>query len=177
MADGNYIDGKVRLASPLLEDYCYLTKNMRPDEIEQWEAVTGSKYDSNSCALGLASIPGLKFTIIDKKGYPVCVGGFEEIRPKVFQCWMAGTMDGWAKHWRVMTKFTRRIMDDMFESGQAQRIQIYALSSRTEAHRWYEKGLQCAYEGEHPYFFAGGQSAVCYAKTIAMHKEASHGRV
>lgn len=156
---------EIRLAAPLIEDLAWLAKRMRPDEIAQYLALTGqTEYDPDQCARALASISGVNFVLVDREGYPVCAGGFEEVRLKVWQTWMVGTTEGWAKHWRAITKHSRRLMDNLLASDRAHRVQTYALASRRAAHVWYERGLGQTFEGVHRGLFADGQDGVCYAK-------------
>lgn len=164
------------ITAPALQDFVWLAMHMREDERAQWEALTGMPYDADIAARGFANIPGVSFVLLDDEGRAFCAGGFEEIRPRVWQTWMAGTAEGWEQHWRAITKHSRRLMANLFESGRAQRIQTYALASRTAAHEWYRRGLQQQFEATHPCFFADGQAAVCYARTITMHQEAAHGQ-
>lgn len=138
---------------------------MRPDEIAQWKALTGYEtYEPNSAALGFAMMQGPTFVLVGDDGVPVVAGGLEPIRPKVYQTWMVGTMDGWGKHWRAITKASRRLIDDLLASGEANRVQTMALTTRTEAHEWYRRGLGMDYEATLRGFFSDGSSAALFAK-------------
>lgn len=153
-----------RLSRPILEDFAFICRRMREDECAQWCALTGFEhYNPDLAARGLAVLTGPSFSLVDDQGLPYCVGGFEPIRPGVYQTWMAGTDAGWVHHWREITKQSRRLMDDLL-AHDAQRIQTYALASRTQAHEWYSRGLKQTFEGVHRRFFADGQDAVCYAR-------------
>lgn len=153
------------LVNLMVEDVAYLARHMRPDEIEQYLALTGlAQYDPEIAARAFLSIRGPAFTVIGDDKLPVCCGGFEETRPGIWQPWMVGTMDGWAQHWRFMTKASRRLMRDLFKNG-ARRIETYALASRKDAHEWYARGLNQQCEGLLRHWFADGQDAVLYACT------------
>lgn len=173
MADGCAIAG-VRLATPIVGDFVYLAQNMRDDEIAQWLALTGAAdYNPDLCARGFLALTGPAFVLVGPDNLPVVAGGFEPIRPGVYQTWMAGTTAGWAKHWKAITRHSRRLVDGMLRDGVAQRVQTYALASRTAAHTWYERGLGQTFEGVHRSFFADGQDAVCYARIV---EDVTHGR-
>lgn len=156
---------EVRIGTPLVEDFAYLARRMRPDEIAQFLALTGQKeYHPDFAARAFLMTPGMSFVLVDRANLPFCAGGFEEVRPGVWQTWMVGTMEGWAKHWRAITKHSRKTMDFLFNEQGARRIQTYALASRKDAHEWYARGLKQEFEGLHRQFFADGQDAVCYAR-------------
>lgn len=155
------------LGTPSLFDLAYVAAKMRDDEKAQWCAMTGfATYDADIAARTFASTDGPSFCLYRHDGMPLVVAGLEPVRPGVFQTWMAGTPDAWSQHWLSMTKHCRRLFDSMFADGTARRIQTYALESRRAAHVWYARGLLLHLEGVHRAFFADGQNAVCYARTV-----------
>lgn len=168
MADGSRPATGLRLVRPLVEDVAYLSRRMREDEIEQWLALTGfAEYDPDRAARSIIATMGeVNFCLVDADERAIVVGGYDEIRPKVWQTWMVGTKEGWERHWRSITKAARRTMDSLLDSGRAHRVQTYALASRTAAHEWYRRGLGMTYEGTHRRHFASGADAVCYAKVL-----------
>lgn len=154
----------MRRADLIPEDLLYLCKRMRADEIEQYLAITHApSYDFRVAAVGMMNIPGVKFSLLGVDDLPVVAGGYEEVAPGVWQSWMVGTEDGWAKHWRSITKETRRLMDELLEAG-AVRLQTTALASRTLAHRWYTKGLGMQYEGTLRRMASGGRDVSMFAR-------------
>lgn len=172
MADGGQIIAGVRLTVPIVEDFAYLARRIREDEKAQWLALTGARtYEPDDCARNCVMLQGQKFVLVDGSDLPIVAGGFEEVRPDVFQTWMIGTDAGWAQHWRAITMHSRRLMQRLLDQG-ARRLQTYALASRTKAHQWYERGLRQQYEGTLRQFYADGQDAVLYARV----REVSGGR-
>jgi hypothetical protein len=166
MADGSRI-AKPRLVPVLVTDLVRLAYEMRDDEKDQWCAVTGNaEYDPDLAGRMFAQIGGVSWCYVNAAGEPVAAGGFEEVRPKVWQTWMAGTMEAWTDHWKAITRHSKRLGDRLIENGHANRIQTYALAERTAAHRWYE-ALGQRYESHLEQFFADGRDAVCYVKTGA----------
>lgn len=152
-----------RLATMLAQDVVYVAHRMRPDEIAQYLALTGlTQYDPELAARAFLSIQGPSFTIVGADDLPACCGGFEQTRPGIWQPWMCGTMDGWERHWRFMTKATRRVMRHLFSQG-ARRIETYSLASRTEAHEWYARGMQQQCEGVLRQWFTDGQDAMLHS--------------
>jgi hypothetical protein len=154
-----------RLAAPLLQDFVYLAQNMRPDEKQQFLALTGlDTFNADTAARALAAIDGPSWVLVDRDGYPFLAGGFEPLRPGVFECWLVGTLDGWATHACAITRVCRLLTADLFAQG-AHRIQTVALASRTQAHTWYERCAGLTREGVLRGHFADGQDGVLFART------------
>lgn len=153
----------MRLSRPILEDFAYLARHMRADERAQFLALSGlPEYDPDVAARAIAATPGPTWVyIVD--GLPALLGGFEPIRPGVYEGWQMSTDEGWATHWRSFTKISIRLMDSLLADG-AHRIQTCALASRTEAHHWYER-IGMVNEGTLRGHCADGQNAVLFART------------
>ena len=147
-------------------DVYHISLNMREDEIEQYLAITGlDNYDPDVCTRTVLGMMGeIRFCLFDDDGQAYCIGGYLEISPKVFQTWMMGTNEGWEKHWRSITKFSRRTMDALLESDRCNRIQCTSLSTREFTHNWYKRGLGMKYESLIQKYYADGRDAVCYVR-------------
>ena len=155
-----------RMTSVLASDLVMLSYGMREDEKDQWCAVTGfEQYNADMAARIFCNFVGPSYCLVDKDGTPLAAAGFEEIRPKVWQAWMAGTPEAWRDHWKRLTREAKWAGDRLLATG-ANRLQIYALAERTAAHRWYE-AIGYRYEATCEQFFADGRDAVCYVKTRA----------
>ena len=188
MADGSHITTGLRLATPIVEDFAYLARRMRPDEIDQFLAFSGAtEWSPDSAARELLAKRGASFVLVDPGNLPVVAGGFEPISRGVVEAWMLGTMDGWAEHWRRITTACRRqmdaqcrraaggfrwrrsaaagggLMDGQFASG-GRRVRICALASRTKTHEWYERGLGMQREGVLRRYCADGSDAVMFSR-------------
>jgi len=151
----------------MIEDFAFIARNMRPDEIEQHLAMTGlDEYRPDIAARGMLGAGGTSYVMVDEGNKPVLVGGMSPVRPGVWQAWLAGTEAGWAAHWRVFTTFCRGQVDAMLADG-AHRVEVAALASRTAAHDWYVRGLGMAREGVLKGYCANGADAVMFAKTRA----------
>jgi hypothetical protein len=157
---------KVAVLTPDILDVAMLCHGMRPDEIDQWLALSGlPHYDADQAGRAIiATLGPFASVLVDRERKPIVVGGFVEERRGVFQTWMVGTPDGWATYWREITRWSRRAMDAMFRDHGAHRIQTHALASRTAAHEWYERGLGMTREGTLRRYFANGADAVVYSK-------------
>jgi hypothetical protein len=141
----------------------YLCDRMRKDEIVQYEALTGCKFNPEVASTGFINLPGIKYTVVGANNYPAASGGYHEIIPGVWQSWMVGTEEGWKTNWRSITKATRWLIDGLFEMG-ARRLQTTALASRTEAITWYVAALGLHYEGCHRAFGANGEDVYAFAR-------------
>lgn len=145
----------------------YLCERMRPDEVEQYLALTQHKdFDPDLAARVMMNTPGMKFTLVGDDGLPACAGGYEEILPGIWQSWMVGSVEGWGKNWRSITKGSRWLMDGLFQMG-ARRLQTSALASRTQALEWYERSLGLEREGVMRAFGRNGEDVVLYSKVRA----------
>lgn len=145
----------------------YVAHRMRADEIEQYLAFSGVKeFDPAEFALAQANNGPLRYALFDENGYPAVVAGWYHIYPGVMQCWMAGTEDAWANHWRSITKGCRWLMDELFALGTVQRLQLNALASREEAIRWYQDGLMMKPCGVVERYGARGETVAFFSREV-----------
>jgi hypothetical protein len=148
----------------LIEDLAYLARNMRPDEIAQDLAMTGAaEYDPQQAILKMAAVHGPKFVLL-ADGVPVVAGGFWQVRPGVWEGWQLGTMAGWEKHWRAITKITRRLNDRMLAEPNVHRLQLYGQAGRDKTFEWYERSLGYHREATLSRYCANGDDAVLFAR-------------
>lgn len=152
------------LAEPMVQDFVWLCERMRADERDQHQALNGAPvedYDPQIAARGMMVSQGPQFVLRGPGGFPIVVGGFQPAAVGVVQTWMIGTDEGWAQHWRAITKATRRCMSALFKtSPDIHRIQTMALAERTAAHDWYVRGLGMTREGVSRCFTADGRDVV-----------------
>lgn len=144
---------------PRLNDFLAVAHDLCPDEIEQYEAFTGTAYDPDHAAIMHCLKRPAWVVTFDEQ--PLVVGGFDEIRQGVWQDWMFSRPAAWSEdHWRHVTRVCKRHMDVMLQTV-AHRLQCVSLASRTRAHRWYAAiGLQ---EGPRmPQYGAGRQDAIMF---------------
>jgi hypothetical protein len=157
----------VKLLRPTLVDLLTLCRDARPDEIEQYEALRGVEWDVDEIANDLYSRSGVKFSVFTDAGELVVCGGWQHATPGVMSSWMVGTMATWERHWRVIQRASRRVMDSLLEHD-AHRLQTIALAKRTAACKWYEDGLLMEREGVLRNFGANGEDAVIYSRVRAV---------
>lgn len=166
MADGSRHYPKILIAPPLVEEWAWLARRMRPDEIAQHMAVNGdAEYDPNTAASRFINTPGPTWMFLAEDGLPVAAGGFCPVRIGVYEAWLVGTMERWDTHWRSMTRLFRRMCHEFLHTERVHRVQITALASRTAAHAWYERGLGFHCDGPLPAFCADGQDAIIFSLT------------
>lgn len=156
----------LRLTAPLLQDYAYIAARMRDDERAQFLAFSGlPEYDPDACALACANLSGPAWLVL-RDDEPVLVGGFDPIRPGVYEGWQMGTDAGWQQHGLEITRMTRRINDDMLAGDGVHRLQLCAMTGREQTFDWYQRGLGYAREATLVGFCADGQDAVMFARTM-----------
>lgn len=152
---------------PLLLDYVKICVLMSEDERKQVEAFVGQPYDIDSVAVGNFMVPGPKWVIKDENN-PLVVGGFKQQRPGVWRDYMLTTPQAWEKqYWFTVTRTCRRVMDSMFASKQAHRLECIApamrLYNRPELAKWY-KFLGYHEEGRRYGYCADGGDAIAFAR-------------
>ncbi|WP_164241931.1 hypothetical protein [Stenotrophomonas maltophilia] len=148
----------------LFEDLAYVARNMRPDEVAQDMAFNGTKvHDVESAILRMVNVAGPK-VVMFADGLPILCGGFYCIRPGVWEGWQAGTMAGWDRYWRSITKVTRKINDRMLADPDVHRIQLCAMAGREKTFEWYERGLGYRREATLHRYCASGADAVMFAR-------------
>jgi len=160
----------VKIVEPTLYDLLALCGNARADEIMQYEALVGP-WSACDAAVGFYTRTGLKFAGVNGDGVAICAGGWDEIIPGVWQSWMVGTDEYWRAYWRSITKYSRRIMDELLYSGTARRLQTGALAARTAACEWYVRGLNMVPEGVCKNYGLGGEDMATFARV----KESDNG--
>jgi len=143
----------------------YICHRLREDEIHQYCVLTArDEYDPDRAAVEFFGLSGLKLTILNHEGLPAACGGYHEVFPGVWQSWMCGTADGWANHWRSITKGSRWMMDHLFDKCMARRLQTNALASRTKAIEWYIRGLGLQQEGVQRAYGRQGEDVAFFSK-------------
>lgn len=153
----------MKLVKPTLLDLIRLHADARPDEIEQYTAITGARWDVDELAHHHFGLDGVKFCLLDHAGDPVVAAGFHPVGARTMRSWMVGSMDAWADHWRTITKITRRTMDTLI-SQDISRLETYALASRTQACEWYERGLHMQFEGIQRCRGMNGEDVAMYSR-------------
>lgn len=144
-----------------LVQFLMVCDELPEEEREQYEAFSGQPYDVERMALSFANRTGPNW-VLCTESKPLCIAGFDYIRPGVWQDWMLTTPDCWTTHWRGVTKHTKRVMDAMLET-EAHRLQCVSLRSRIHAHKWY-KVLGLTLDGPLPGYGAHGEDALMFSR-------------
>lgn len=159
--------------NPLLGDFLYAAIHLSLDEREQLEAFVGQKYDVDAVAVGNFMVPGPKW-VAKVDDIVLCVGGFKQQRPGVWRDYMLTTPLAWDRRYAfTITRTCRRLMDSMFKSGQAHRIECIApasrLAQRPELERWY-RFFGYHSEGVRHGYCSNGADAVAFARVDHGHR-------
>ena len=153
--------------NPSLLDFIKVAACMPQDECDQLEKFTGQKFDVDGVAIGNFTVPGPKWVIKDGD-LVLAVGGFVPERPGVWRDFMLTTPEAWQPKyaWRV-TLVCRRVMNAMFTSEQAHRLEcivpLSRIESRPELVAWY-KVLKYKREATLQGYCADGYPAVVFSR-------------
>lgn len=148
--------------NPLLLDFIKVCVRLPQDERDQLEALTGQTFDVDGAAVGNFMVNGPKW-VIKWDNEPIIVGGFEYQRKGVWRDFMLTTPEAWSEHWFPVTRICRRVMDSMFSSGTAHRLECISDARREKAHRWY-KTLRYDREAVMRGYCTDGRDAVMYSR-------------
>lgn len=167
---------KWRLEPATLCDLIEVCAQMRPDERDQYVALSGAVlYDFERAAASLYATGGVRFLLVSGAGERLAVGGFEDIRPGVWRSWLVATPAAWGRHWRSLTEASRFVADCLFEDG-AHRIEDVMLADRERAGWWCQRGLGMQLDGILPNYAADGRDVAVYSRTRKqIELEAAHG--
>lgn len=154
--------------NPLLLDYVQVCILMPDDERKQIESLVGEPYDIDAVAVGNYMVPGPKWVIKTAANVPLVVGGFKQQRPGVWRDYLLTTPDAWDKRNAfTVTRTIKRIMDSMFVSKMAHRLECLAprarVESRPELVKWYNF-LGYTQESIRYGYCADGSDAVAFAR-------------
>jgi hypothetical protein len=168
--------------NPFLLDIVSVCVKAPDDEKAQLEALTGEPYTLDGAAVGNFISVGPKWVIKHAeneydfeagKATTLVVGGFNPQRPGVWRDFLLTTPEAWERHWFPITRICRRIMDAMFISGQAHRLECIVpaarVQSRPELARWYEV-LGYHEEGVRYGYCANGSDALAFARVKHGHR-------
>lgn len=151
------------MSAPVLADFLHVAHHMREDERVQWLALTGAEaYSPDALALAAASGSGYRWAVRDE-GRAVLIGGFDEVRPGVYEAWQMSTADSWARWWRSFTRISRRLIEWMLGAG-AHRVQVVAQACRLHTHAWYSRSLGLNCEGRLAGYYADGTDGLMFAR-------------
>lgn len=149
---------------PSLADVWQICANLRPDEIEQYMALSfQDRWDFEEAARRFDRKGGHKICLFADDGSPIIVAGWEPLVPGTFDGWMIGTEEGWKKYGLAITRVTKWGMDYLMASG-ARRLQIVTLAHRQGACEWYERGLKMREEGTQAKYGRHGEDVATFVR-------------
>jgi hypothetical protein len=146
---------------PPLIDFLKVCSQLPADERQQYEVFSGDTFNAERLA-ALYSLRAGPSWVLTVEGEPICIAGFDMIRAGVWQDWMFSTPIAWSKHWRLVTKTSRKVMGAMLQSS-AHRLQCVSLASRVHAHRWY-RTLGLELEGTLRGYGVNGEDALMFSR-------------
>ena len=105
-----------------LADCVYVCQNMREDDFRETSSLTSAKTKDEMAKVILRQ-GGESYTIFNKHKEPVVIGGAYYDNPKVATIWLFATDKISLRDWWVTTKFIKGLIQLMFESNVAHRVQ------------------------------------------------------
>lgn len=164
VSTGHASDLMTTVIQPNLMDLMILCNKPRRDDVEQYIELTGEEWDVDKVATDLYTRTGFKFVLLDNNAAPIVGMGMDPVIPGVWQTWMVGSYEAWAKHWKAITKDCRKIINTLIQEEGVRRIQTMALASRVDTCKWYEKALRMELESVAKGFGITGQDVACYVR-------------
>jgi hypothetical protein len=153
------------ITKPLLADYIQVALHLPEVEKRNWVALfEGGAFDPDECAIRCAAMAGPKWALIHPQGHALAVGGLFGLQKGVWQEWLLATGECWQKHAFTATRHCKKIMDLMFETGEAHRIQCVSLAEKTKAHEWY-RILGFRFEGTLRHYGVNREDCMMFART------------
>lgn len=151
---------------PTLLDCVQACVNMPQDERDHVTEITGHDFTIDGAAMGAFTASGHKWVMKDEADmtYPLMLGGFMEERPGVYRDWLITSPRVWEQcNWFRATRICRRLMDALFVSGQAHRIECITPLARARVFPWYKilgYTQECVMQG----YTASGYPAVLFSR-------------
>tara|TARA_R100000687_G_C6383151_1_gene133623 strand:+ start:230 stop:718 length:489 start_codon:yes stop_codon:yes gene_type:complete len=152
-----------------LADCAYVCQNMREDDFKETSSLTFAK-TKEAMAKVILNQGGESYTIFNRDGEPVVIGGAYYSNPKVATIWLLATDKISKRDWWMTTKFIMELMQLMFENNTAHRIQAQSIGWRHVAHKWLQR-IGLSQEGHLKGFAEDGYDVLIFGKT----KENSNG--
>jgi len=119
-------------------DCAFVCTNMREDDFLETSSLSFAKTRDAMVKETLDEV-GEHYTVLNRKGEPVIVGGTYYDNPKVATIWLFATNKISKRDWWVATQFIIGLTDRMLENGMAHRIQAFSIGWRYVAHKWFQK--------------------------------------
>ena len=145
------------------EDCVYVCQRMRQDDFNEFKA-TQKAQTKEEIIRQLLTQNGEHYTICNKKGIPVLVGGTFYENPGVATIWLVATDEISKKDWWVTTKFIKGLMNLMLDNKVCHRIQASSIGWRTVAQNWLQFKLDLEFEGKLKGFCKNGYDLFMYGK-------------
>ena len=120
---GDFVTPFPGLRPATLLDIWLLCKDLRPDDIEHYMAMSfDNQWDFERAAVAFHARPGFKFCLEAEDGRPLAVAGWAEQAPGTFDGWMVSTPETWTDAGKRLTRACRWGVRYMFEVVGARRL-------------------------------------------------------
>ena len=157
---------KIPVCEMSMSDCVYVCQNMREDDFRETSTLTYAN-TKEEIAKVIFKQGGESYTIFNKSGEPVIIGGAYYENPKVATLWLLATDKISKRDWWYVTQFIIQLIDVMFKNGAANRVQAQSIGWRKYAHKWFEK-LGLEKDGHLKGFAEDGYDVFLYGKIKEM---------
>jgi hypothetical protein len=145
-----------------VEDCAFVCSNMREECFKETKSLSFAN-TKDDIAIDILKQNGESYTISNKAGNPVLVGGTFYRNPGVATIWLIATNEISHRDWWVTTKFITGLIEVMFLQGLAHRVQAESVGWRHHAHSWLQK-IGLSKESQLNYYSTDGYDLLVFGQ-------------
>ena len=145
-----------------LADCIYVCSNMRDECFKETSTLTGSA-TKEAIAKDIINQDGDSYTISNRHGNPVLIGGTMYRNPGVATIWLIATNEISHRDWWVTTEFITGLMKILMERNITHRIQAESIGWRHHAHKWLQR-IGLTFDGQLKGYSSDGYDLLIFGK-------------
>lgn len=153
---------KLPVRAMTVVDCAFVCSNMRDECFRETTALSFAN-TKDDIAKDIINQNGESYTISNREGTPVLVGGTFYRNPGVATIWLIATNEISHRDWWVTTKFITGLIEVMFSEGGVHRVQAESIGWRSHAHKWLQRiGLD--FEAKLKFYSPDGYDVLVFGK-------------
>ena len=146
-----------------VEDCAFVCSNMREECFKETQSLSFAD-TKDDIAKDIMNQNGDSYTVINKAGDPVLVGGTFYRSPGVATIWLIATNEISHRDWWAATKFITGLIEVLFLQGSAHRVQAESIGWRHHAHSWLQR-IGLSKESQMNSYSTDGYDLLVFGKT------------